>query len=428
MRGPEGHTQLAREWGISLMPIRRWRENAGWQRGASAVWGARELTDREMRQEPNPTAGPLGSAGAAKNADGVTTLTSPPLDGAIGDAEKYLRERWGFPTERWICLSAIGNEWQGGDGDGGVRTYTQVKGSFRPISDIRALLPEPAAFHSIVDVRRLRKRQQCAVRWQCVVLADHQAPYIDNALHAATLSMIHDLAPRKIAHIGDLCDYTNISKHKDHAVVKASVDECTQAGTDILVGLRNAAPDAEIQILEGNHDVRPMSELLLRAERMAGVRAGDLHDGKGREELLSVRKLWRLDELGIELVSDPRGWQHAELEIVPGPKGLVAVHGWLTGANVAARTLEKVGRSVILGHTHGPEHVFQWSKQLQIEQQAMVVGCQCAVRGNKHFPTFVPRDGWLQGPAIVTVYGDGEFTLERARWNGSTLVTSHGLW
>lgn len=404
LRGTESQAKLAAEFGCSTMPIRNWRR--------------RNNVAAQPAGRP-PAGGPLGTPGISSH-DGEHTVTSPPLEGGLQtrDAEGYLRERWGFPADRWICVSAVGNEWQGQKAGGESVTFAQVKGSFRPVADIAAILPAPGACKPQTrKVGRLRGISSHKI----VVLSDHQAPYTDDALHAATLAMIENVEPARVAHIGDLCDYTNISKHRDHATIKAAVDECTQAGVDILADLRRAAPNAQIEILEGNHDVRPLTELLGRAERMAGIRSGDLYDGKGREDILSLRRLWRLDDLGIELVTDERGWQHAELDLVPGPTGLAAVHGWLTGPTVAGNTLNKVGRSVILGHTHRPEHVFRWSQQLKVEQQAVVVGCQCAVRGVKSFPTFVARDNWLQGPAVVTVHRDGEFVIERARWNGDSL-------
>lgn len=420
--GSRSHADLAREFGMSDMPIRRWRRKHGYN----------SLAHQRPAQPP---AGPLGTPGISQSADGEQTVTSPPIEGGLqtNDAEGYLRKRWGFPADKWVCLSAKGNEWQGPRAGGETVTYAQVKGSFRPIQQLVDLLPAPAAIERLHERRPLPRpmRRDRAVT-HSVIVADHQAPYIDDALHAATLAMIEGIRPAYVGHIGDLCDYTNISKHRDHAVVKAGVDECTQAGVDVLYDLRRAAPNARIQILKGNHDVRPLTELLLRAERMAGIRPGSLPgDAEAREELISLRLLWRLDDLDIELVDDDRGWEHAELDIVPGPHGLAAVHGWLTGANVAARTLEKVGRSVLIGHTHGPEHVFKWSPQLRIEQQAMVVGCQCEVRGGagKSFPTFAARDGWLQGPAVVTTYPDGEFAVQRARWNGESLIVpGHGRW
>lgn len=411
MMGPESNAALAREFGCTDMPIRRYRARHG--------------------RSAQPAAA-VTEAGTMTTKDGVTTASSGAVQGGletIGDVEAYLRKRWGLAADVWAVLSVTVNEWQGPIAGGGSATFAQAKGSFVKRQDIAALLPAPAAWSGPRYPARKRGlvRKTAAMR-RIVALYDHQAPYINDALHRATLAMIRDLKPDELAHGGDLADYTNISKHKDHAYIKADVDECTQAATDILASLRAAAPDARFRLLEGNHDIRPLSEMLLRCERMANIRGGDLHDGKGRDELITTRKLWRLDELGIELVADQRGWQHAELELVPGPAGLVMIHGHLTGRNVAARTLEDVGRSVILGHTHRPEHVFHWNKSLRVEQQAMVAGCQCAVRGDKGFPTFVARDKWLQGPVVVTVHADGQFVLERVRWTGDSLVLGSKRW
>ena len=423
LKSQASHACLARKFVMSDMPIRRWRRDNGWERT-----GAFATPNRDPALAV-PVKGPLGTPGVSKDADGVTTaVTAPlPLDG-VTDAEAYLRDRWTFPAEKWLCLSAVGNEWEGGDGEGGTRTYRQLKGSFRPVNDISEILPAPGKLPSTPVLRGRYRPDAHDNGWQAVVLADHQAPYHDEALHAATLAMIADLGPRKVCHIGDLADYTNISKHADHAAIKAAVDECTQAAVDILVGMRQAAPDAAIEILPGNHDIRPLSELLLRAERMAGITAGRLPGESTRSPLISLPKLWRLEELGIHMTEDARGWQHAELDIVPGPNGLAGVHGYLTGKDVAGRTLAKVGRSVIMGHTHGPEHVFKFNTTAQREQQAMVVGCQCEVRGGKGFPTFAPRDTWLQGPAVVTVYPSGEFDLSRARWSGGYLHFNGERW
>ena len=410
MQGPRGHKDLAREFGLgSDMGVRRWRRNNGWV---------------PSRKQAAPAA-PLGKSGRVDTPDG-STVTSPPISRAVieaaGGAEAYLRERWGFPESEWLCVSATGNEWLAQKAGGDTLLLGQVKGSFRKVADLAAVLPAPAAWTGPKYPLRKATSLTLGAR-RIVVVGDDQAPYHDEALHAATCSLLAAIQPTDIAHIGDLCDYTNISKHKDHAVVKADVDTCTQAGVDILVGMREAAPDARFRILAGNHDIRPLSEMLLRAERMADIHCASLPGEASRRRVIDLAQLWRLDDLGIEYVEDPRGWEHAELDLVPGPRGLAAVHGYLTGSNVAARTLEKVGRSVIMGHTHGPESHSVWNKTIGFEMRAMVIGCQCEVRGEggKSFPTFAPRDGWLQGGALVTVHADGEWQAERMRWNGESL-------
>lgn len=379
--------------------------------------------------KPPPIAGHLGTPGKVTAPDGSVTVTSPPIPlSQVTDAEAYLRERWSLPVEKWLAKPLIANEWEANIGGGEIVKLGQVKGSFFPIATLLEILPRPAAWTGPRHTRPAKSLGRDKT-WQGIYLADHQCPYIDEALHQAVLAAIRSIQPRKIGHVGDLADYTNISVHKDHAKVKAAVDECTDGAVHVLTDVRDAAPDAEIDILEGNHDIRPFSELLLRAERMAGIRSGSLR-GDGGDELVTLDKMWRLAELGINMVSDPRGWMHGELEIVPGENGLVAVHGNLTGQHVAARLLKKVGRSVIFGHIHRPEHIFEWNTTIKREQQAMAIGCSCEVRGGggKNYPTFVANDGWLQGPCLVTAHPDGQFVLERMRWDGTTLYAGRDRW
>lgn len=390
---------------------------------AGAVGRMRREREWEPADNLNPMpGGPLGTAGIVTSEGGDITVTSPPIRGGLAhvvDAEAYLRDRWSLPTDKYGMKPVLVNEWEANAGQGEVMTLGQVKGTFYPLASIAAILPKPAEWTGPRYRRAAGSRT--GGEHQIVVTSDDQAPYHSEALHAATCMVLRDIQPRRVVKLGDGADYTNISKHKDHAVVKAAVDTCTQAYVDILVDERAAAPGADFDILAGNHDIRPLSELLLRAERMADIHIGMLPGETDRQKVLDLSRLWRLDELGIKLHEDARGWEHAEIDLVPGPRGLAAVHGYLTGKDVAKRTLERVGRSCLMGHTHGPESYSIWNPTIGFEMRAMVVGCQCEVRGGKLFPTFAPRDRWLQGGAIVTVHSDGEWVAERMRWNGESL-------
>lgn len=407
MAGPESGKSLAREWGISDMPIRRWRTRNGWRRTAQAVGtGAARMTTSE---------------------DGTVAASTDNIPGGLqtGDAEAYLRERWGLLEDEYAVVSLVVNEWQGPVAGGGKTTFAQAKGSFRKASDLLAIVPEPAAYAG--PYLRSSVVRPPSSSYQMVVVSDTQAPYTDAALSQATAAMVRELQPARIGHIGDLMDLPTISKHRKHLQIKADVDTCIQAGHDEVALLREAAPHAHIELLEGNHDIRLLTYLQDRANEMAGVRCADVGDGNGRQELLSLTRALRLDYLGVEHVQDPRGWQHGELTIVPGPRGLVARHGWLTGHNTAERSMRKRGRSLIVGHIHAPEHKWIWDPSMEIERQAVVVGAQCEVRGEQ-FPNFVPCDGWLQGPCVVTVHGDGEFDIQRVRWTGSSLILGQRRW
>jgi hypothetical protein len=194
------------------------------------------------------------------------------------------------------------------------------------------------------------------------------------------------------------------------------------AGYGILRRRAEAAPDAKRFKIRGNHDWRIEGEQLARAERLHGLApAGEA------EAALSLRRLLHLNALGVELVSDPRGWQHDEVEIVPGPYGLVARHGWLTGANTAEKSVRKRGRSIIVGHTHQPEHAWVWDPSMQCHRQGVVSGAQCLTR-HERFPHFAVLDGWAQGPVVVTVHSDRNFVIEQTNWYEGKLYWRDRSW
>jgi hypothetical protein len=355
------------------------------------------------------------------------------------NAEQYLRDRWGFPEDTWECVSATGNEWMGPVAGGGAQLLAQVKGTFRKRLNVAALFPE-AVVHVPALVKPKRIRRPSGAPRLIIAEYDHQAPYFDPALDAAATAMHADLQPDVQFFGGDLMDFPTISRHPDHPAAMASVRECLSAGHHILRRRREAAPHAEAVKIKGNHDWRPEGELLLRAERMAGIApVGETVPA------LSLRRLMHLDALGVKLVEHPLGWEHAEVELVPGVAGLVARHGWLTGANTAGRSLAKRGRSLLVGHTHTREHVFQWDPSAGLERQAAVAGTMSRVRGEAFserqllavdldttvdflFPHFAVLDNWTQGLVTVTVWPSGSFLIEHARWENGALYWRDRAW
>lgn len=258
-----------------------------------------------------------------------------------------------------------------------------------------------------------------------LVEGDHQIPYMNEELHAASLEMVRTLVRKhrlaEVDFLGDTNDFPTISRHADHpSTATAEVNSGVQKACDMLKEKRAAAPGARMRKLKGNHDWRIEGELLLRSERMYGIKPAQW-DKEVELPALSLVRLLHLDKLDVELVEDPRGWEHAELEIVGGPGGLIVRHGWLTGANSAKNSMLKRGRSMIVGHTHRREHIYAWDPSMGIERQAATAGCMCLVR-NERFPHYAVCDNWLQGNIVVTRWPDDRFMIEHGIWDGSHLA------
>lgn len=254
-----------------------------------------------------------------------------------------------------------------------------------------------------------------------VVEGDHQAPYHDPGLDACTTEFVREMQPVEHIFNGDMGDFPTISRHPDHPAAMASAQECLDAVYGILRRRAEAAPNAKRKILKGNHDWRLESELLARSERLYGLRpVGE------KDAAFSLRRLLHLDDLGVEYVEDPRGWEHASIVIVPGGNGLEVRHGFVTGNNTAGRTLSKLGRSVIVNHDHGKEHAWRLVYPKRRLHQAAVAGTMS--RNDAVFPHFTVNPNWHQGFVTVERWPDGSFVIEHAVYHDGSLFWRDRRW
>lgn len=376
----------------------------------------------------------FGSAsGVRKDGDTLHVTMEATANPKLGDYADMLRER-GLEPDEWTVVSVKANEWDAmtsdkATGDNRIVRMRQWTITLKPTAARVLLMP---AVH-VPSVKRTKVGPAPSEKPETVLIeGDHQVPYHDPALHEASLSMIRDLARkhRLTEHIflGDTGDFPTISKHADHPAARATPQECVQGMYTVLREKAEAAPNVRRRKLKGNHDWRLEGEQLLRSERMYGLApAQEWESDQPEIPALHLSRLLHLDKLGIELVEDPRGWEHGEIEIVSGPRGLVTRHGWLTGANTAAKSLAKRGRSIIVGHAHRREHVFAWDPSMECERVGAVAGTMSLVRDQK-FPHYAVCDAMLQGCVIVTRWPDLSFEVEHARWNGESLRWRSESW
>jgi hypothetical protein len=349
---------------------------------------------------------------------GTATATLP--EGHAPDAVVELIRENGLDPDEWDVVTTTLVKWNGlGKADpktgvNPVHTLRKVQVTLR--RKLHLLFPEPVVH--VPELARPQAPTRVSVHEPELILVegDHQAPYFDPRLDALTTRLTHLLQPVEHVFLGDTGDYPTISRHADHPAAMAPVREVNEAVYGILRRRAEAAPNARRRKLKGNHDWRIEAELLARAERLF-----DLSPVGEDEPVWSLRRILHLDRLGVELVDDPRGWQHAEVELVPGLGGLVVRHGWLTGSNNVEKSLTKRGRSIIFGHVHTRYHLYKWDPSAGLERQATSLGAQCLVR-HERFPHFAVCDDWLQGPGVVTRWRDGRFQIEHARYEDGVLT------
>ena len=342
------------------------------------------------------------------------TLTG---EGDLADTDALLCSRNLSPNE-WEIVHATVNEWDGADGE----VKRQFKITIRRKPSLAFIFPA-------TDVKqRPRPKTRAGGASSLVVFAgDQHAPYEDRDLHLAFLSFLEETKPAKIVGLGDTLDNPAISRHRDNPAWSASAQECIQSGFNILADYREAAPDAEMDVLLGNHDIRLETELLSRAERMYGLKPAEILDEE-QVPALSLQRLLHLDRLHVNLVEPPLpgdGYEHAQAVI---SRTLGARHGWLTGDKGAERTIERLGHSVIVGHTH---HQRMTKRTLwDIDRKPRVVvaveaGCMCQIEGGLGYSV---NANWQNGFATAQVWDDGTFKVDVATWVGGKLYWRDRRW
>jgi hypothetical protein len=362
---------------------------------------------------------------------GDTATFTTPASLALTDLPELMRER-GLDPADWLVVYATVNSWEalasggGEDGEPTVVTLHQLKATLK--RKLALSLVTPAVHVPALAKANGPKFQQRASRVAViepdviVVEGDHQVPYHDPQVHQASLRMLAEIRPVEHILLGDTLDFPTISKHQDHPAAMAAVQRCVDEGYRLLRDKAEASPNSRRRKLKGNHDWRLEGELLSRAERMYGIRpAGE------NEPALSLRRLLHLEALRIELVEHPLGWEHAEIELVPGRDGLVVRHGIVTGQNVAKKTLAKLGRSAIVGHAHSKESAWHRNSVTGHLSRCDVAGVMCRI--DDVFPHFTagPAD-WHQGFVTVTRWPDGRFTVEHATYNQGVLGWRDRRW
>jgi hypothetical protein len=347
-------------------------------------------------------------------------IVSPP-SAKPQDIPTLLRH-WDLDPDEWEVRDVKVNTWDAltsdkATGDNRVVRMHQMTVYLRKRLELALVQP---AVHVPALVRPRAGRRLTTRPRLVVVEGDHQAPYEDQDLDGAVTGFVQDLQPDVHVFLGDTGDYSTISKHPDHPAANATPQDSLDGSYALLRRRAEAAPNAERKKLKGNHDWRLEGEQLARSERLYGLKPAAIEDSE-QLAAFSLRNLLHLDALGVELVEDPRGWEHGEVELVDGPRGLVVRHGWLTGHKTAERSMKKRGRSLIVGHGHHREHAFWWDPSAEIERQAAMCGVMCLARSVR-FPHYQPCDDQLQGALTVTIYPDGQFVIEHARWSDGALL------
>lgn len=251
-------------------------------------------------------------------------------------------------------------------------------------------------------------------------LTDQHLPYINRPLERAVLRYCEEECPGLIVVGGDLGDYGVLSSHRSHPRYKAMVSHTHDEITAFLWRLRVKNPDAKIVVLQGNHDARLPNLFEDKVPELVGLRPGALPtDEEEPGCVYGFRQLWRLDELGIQLVDED--WKLGKFPIA---QELTARHGHFTGASSEKKGMEKYGRSQLHGHTHTAQMLYR-TKHDPLDIRVSVSSPVMA-QVEEDGLGYEPEPDWTPGITTGYVWEDGDFVLNIAPFINNHLLLPSG--
>lgn len=302
----------------------------------------------------------------------------------------------------------------------------------RKVLEPRIPIPQPirAVTHK-VQFNKKRAKLRSGVK-TCLVIPDIQVgyefrmngrfetvPFHDRLALDAILQMSIDLKPDVIVQIGDLLDLAEHSrftgKQEFHNTTQTQLLEAHWW----MAQFRKFNPQAEMYVIEGNHDARFEKHMKDHAMQSYGLKAADEIHIKQEP----MQRYLALDKLKINYAGDyPNGrvWLNPEIALM---------HGDLVGQSggTCSKYLNKYSYSTASGHTHRLEGAWKTSYKdnHKHEHFHIDVGCVC---NPEVTPSRKKELDWQKGCAIIEFKDDASYKnfhlikIEeggRLFWNGA---------
>jgi len=249
------------------------------------------------------------------------------------------------------------------------------------------------------------------------ILRDDYDPFHDEQAMNVAMQIVAKLQPDVIVNLGDLVDLPEFSRHPQEPGFARTTQRSIDRAHSWLAQQRASSPDAEIVLLEGNHDRRLEKSIVQNSQSAFGLQRANVPKSW---PVLSLPFLLRMDELNIQYL------EGYPANIYWINDGLACIHGHKarSGGSTAAAVVGDERSSIIFGHIHRIEmqHQTRRVRSGSRSNLAACPGCLCrvdgAVPGFKASTDIYGRpvqswENWQQGIAVVYYEeGDGPFHVE----------------
>jgi predicted phosphodiesterase len=203
-------------------------------------------------------------------------------------------------------------------------------------------------------------------------------PFHDNAAMDVFIQAAARLQPDKIQILGDFLDLASQGRFAQEAAFANTTQEALNAGHIFLARLRAFCPDAEIIVIEGNHDKRMQNFIEANALAAFGLKRANMPDSW---PTMSLPYLLRLDELNIQYVDAypaATDWDNDTTRNIHGTKANSR------GSTTSQYVFELPHLNTWAGHTHRVEITYRsvtGARGKAVESYSANPGCLCRVDG-----------------------------------------------
>lgn len=203
-------------------------------------------------------------------------------------------------------------------------------------------------------------------------------PFHDDAAMNVFIEVCKSYQPDKVQILGDFLDLASQGRFAQEATFAQTTQEALNAGHRFLATLRAACPDAEIVVIEGNHDKRMQNFIEANAIAAFGLKRAGLPESW---PVMSLPYLLRLDELNIQYVDAypaATDWDNHTTRNIHGTKANSR------GSTTSQYVFELPHLNTWAGHTHRVEVTYRsvmGARGEPIESYSANPGCLCRVDG-----------------------------------------------
>jgi len=203
-------------------------------------------------------------------------------------------------------------------------------------------------------------------------------PFHDDAAMNVFIDAAVKMQPDKIQILGDFLDLASQGRFAQEASFAQTTQEALNTGHAFLAKLRAAAPDAEIVIVEGNHDKRMQNFIEANAVAAFGLKRAGLPESW---PVMSLPYLLRLDELNVQYVDAypaATDWDNDTTRNIHGTKANSR------GSTTSQYVFELPHLNTWAGHTHRVEITYRsvmGARGEAVESYSANPGCLCRVDG-----------------------------------------------